>query len=96
MPVNSIDNNIEPKSAFQNPFISIPGTIAPANINNTAFITKVSKPNVNILTGSVINISIGLMVKLISPNTIASIDADSILSTSIPGINHPVNIIAKP
>ncbi len=48
------------------------------------------------LTGSVINISIGLIVKLISPSTIASIDADSILSTSIPGINQPVNIIANP
>ena len=89
-----MDISIEPTRALKKPSISTPGTIAPANISSTAFITNVSSPKVRILTGSVTRIRIGLIVRLIRPITIARSAAAHIFSTPMPGISHAVKSIA--
>ena len=94
-PANKIDISIDPSNALKNPSTSTPGTIAPANISSSAFITNVSSPKVRILTGSVTSSSIGFIVRFIRPMTIASKPADQKFSTSIPGIIHAVKRMAS-
>jgi hypothetical protein len=63
------------RKAGINPSILNPFTIVATSISINALITNVKRPRVRIVIGNVRIIKRGLKVMLISPNTIATINA---------------------
>ena len=79
--VDTTDKTIAPKIAASQPSIVNPLTIA-ATINSTmAFSTKVKRPSVKKVNGSVIKLKTGFMNVLTTPNTILAKIADVKLAT---------------
>lgn len=93
MPTERTDKIIEPNKALKKPSTSNPGVIAPASINNNAFITRENKPNVKKVTGTDINFTKGFINVLIKAITIQASIAFKKLSTLIPGTNQAVKTI---
>lgn len=93
MPSAKTDNNIEPTNALKNPSTSNPGAIAPASINNSAFIIREKSPSVRILIGKVMISKSGFIKVFISAIIIHTNIALMKFSTSIPGTTHDTNII---
>ena len=94
-PKESKDNKTEPNNALKNPSTSNPGAIHPANINISALITKLNKPNVKKLIGKVIICKNGLINVLISAITIQTNIALIKFSTVIPGTIQETMTIKK-
>ena len=95
MPRLSSENTTEPSNALKKPSTSIPGVIQPANINSSAFITKLNIPIVKIFIGRVIICITGLTNALINAMITHASIAAHILLTFIPGINQAVKIKAS-
>jgi len=88
------DTIIEKKNAGQNPPTANPGTIEAAIMISKALITSENNPRVRIFIGRVsINI-IGLINKLITPSTIASMNAPSIVTLTC-GTSIEATMMAK-
>ena len=71
-----------------------PGTIKLASQTKNALITNVNKPRVNIVTGKVSKIRIGLINKFKAPNTTAKIKAAKKPETATCGNKYAAIIIA--
>lgn len=86
---------IEKKSADQKSETANPGTIDAASIIRSAFMTRINRPNVISVTGSVSSINNGLKNVLINPRTIASTKTAVSPDTTTPGSKYAVIAIAN-
>lgn len=85
----------EPMSAARKLSTWNPGTNEAANMNKKALMTKMNKPKVIIVIGSVSIISIGFIMALRNPKTSAATIAAVMVSTCMPGRNCAMRIRAK-
>src|SRR3989339_937048 len=83
------------KKADQKSVSTKPLTIALANQNIRALITRVKRPRVKMLIGKVKMIIIGRMIAFIKPNTIDVIKADQNDSKLTPGVRSETKINTK-
>lgn len=89
---STTDTSIDPNNAATNPATRNPVTKYAAAQNRSAFNTIPNNPRVMILIGSVSNVKIGLIIKLINPRTSPATKATCHETTEIPGIKYAARI----
>lgn len=82
------------QKADQNPPVSNPGTILSARRTNSAFITRENRPNVTIVIGRAIILTIGFIEMFINPRTMAKMIAPVKVTVTL-GKRYAETIIAN-